>query len=68
MAAPTYAELLEAAKLALQTLLEGGAAAYAINGRSYTAHNLGELRKLIQDLEARVARSSGPGIFRLGGF
>lgn len=68
MPVPTYQELLDEAKAALMALLEGRAAAYSINGRSYTAQNLGELRQLIQDLQARVSRESGAGMFRLGGF
>lgn len=67
MPAPTNQELLDAAKTALESLLEGGAQSYAINGRTYTALNIGELSNLISDLELKVARSDG-GMFRLGGF
>lgn len=65
--ATTDTAILEAAKAALLVVMANPAASYSINGRSFSSHNISELRKLIADYEARVARSTR-GAFELGGF
>lgn len=65
--AATDAQLLAAAEDALLALLNGSVQSYSINGRTYNALNLTELRKTVNELRARVARASR-GAFELGSF
>lgn len=65
--AATDAQILASARDALKAILDGKAASYSINGRTYAAQNITELRNLIRDYESKVARATR-GAFELGSF
>lgn len=62
MPAPTYAELLDDAKSALQRLLQGFAEA-TVNGRRYRRPE--DLRRYIAWLESKAAAEAGRGGMRV---
>ena len=61
MAAMTDLELLAATREAIDALTVKGAAAYTINGRSYTALDLNTLWAQVNRLERRLAQTNGRG-------
>ena len=61
MAALTDTQLLTATREAIDALTAKGAAAYTINGRSYTALDLNTLWAQVNRLERRLAQTNGKG-------
>lgn len=53
----TDQQLLDNCRAAINSIFVGGQS-YAINGRTFTRADLGELREMVGWLEARVATSS----------
>jgi len=64
----TWAEIATKAREALAAILDGKAASFTINGRAFTALNLGELRQVIAEAELNAARETRGNVFAKGGF
>jgi len=61
---PTTAELLRAVNAAIYSLVTDGASQVSINGRAYTANDLGQLMQLKKEL-TKLNRSAS-SMVRLG--
>ncbi len=64
MAVPTAAETLDALRTAEFEIVTRGAASYSVNGRSFTALSLKDLREAITYYEAQVSAATGERMFK----
>jgi hypothetical protein len=50
---------VEEIEAAITAILAGGVSSYSIAGRSFTKHDLGQLRDMLEFYESRAARKRG---------